>query len=90
MSPPPPTRALFLARASYRQRRLRDALRVLPVLGLGLWLLPLLWQVDPAARTTGDVVLFVFGVWVLLIGLAAVMALMLRPDEDAGPERPED
>ncbi|MFD2739909.1 hypothetical protein ACFSUD_10040 [Sulfitobacter aestuarii] len=36
---------LFLERRSYRRRRMLDALRFLPFLGLGLWMLPLLWPV---------------------------------------------
>lgn len=38
------TGPLFLARADYRRRRLRDAARLLPVVGALLMLLPLLWQ----------------------------------------------
>ncbi len=37
-----PKRPLFLARAPYRRRRLRDAARLLPVVGGFLLLLPLL------------------------------------------------
>jgi hypothetical protein len=71
-------RPLFLAREPYRQRRLRDAARLLPVLGLVLLLLPLLWApTGVVAMTSGDVVYF-FAVWILLIGLAAGFAPGLR------------
>ncbi len=78
-------RAVFLARASYRQRRLRDALRMLPVLGVILWLLPLLWR---GAGGTGIAVQYVFGVWVFLIVLAALLSRRLVPDapDDAGED----
>jgi hypothetical protein len=79
-------RPLFLARAPYRRRRLRDAARLLPVLGLFLLLLPLLWQPGGrVAMTSGDVVYF-FAVWLVVIGLAAAFAPGLRSgtgeDED--------
>ena len=73
-----PRRPIFLARAPYRRRRLRDAARLLPVLGLFLLLLPLLWA--PEARMSlraGDVVYF-FAVWLVLIALAAAFAPGLR------------
>jgi hypothetical protein len=81
-----PKRPLFLARVPYRRRRLRDAARLLPILGLLLLFLPLLWTPDArVALTSGDVVYF-FAVWLILIGFAAVFAPGLRggdgSDED--------
>jgi hypothetical protein len=73
--PKPP---VFLARAPYRRRRLRDAARLLPVVGVVLLLLPLLWT--EAARislTAGDVIYF-FAVWTGLIVAAALFAPGLR------------
>ncbi len=81
-----PKRPLFLARAPYRRRRLRDAARLLPVLGAFLLLLPLLWT--PGSRmalTSGDVVYF-FSVWLVLIVLAAAFAPGLRGGEGADDE----
>lgn len=81
-----PKRPLFLARAPHRRRRLRDAARLLPVLGAFLLLLPLLWA--PEARmslSSGDVIYF-FSVWLLLIGLAAAFAPGLRGGGDADEE----
>ena len=53
----------FLAPAAYRQRRLRDAARLLPILGLALLMVPLLWTEPPSgSRAT----LYVFAVWALL------------------------
>jgi hypothetical protein len=81
-----PKRPLFLARAPYRRRRLRDAARLLPVLGLFLLLLPLLWT-DGAqlALHSADVVYF-FSVWLVLIALAAAFAPGLRGGDGADDE----
>ncbi|MBP9049213.1 MAG: hypothetical protein IT543_14590 [Tabrizicola sp.] len=81
-----PKRPLFLARAPYRRRRLRDAARLLPVLGMFLLLLPLLWA--PGSRmslSSGDVIYF-FSVWLGLIGLAAAFAPGLRSGEGVDEE----
>lgn len=84
---------LFLARAPYRRRRLRDAARLLPVVGAFLLVLPLLWT--PEARvslSSGDVIYF-FAVWLLLILAAAAFAPGLsRGDGPAagGAEEDED
>lgn len=81
-----PKRPMFLARAPYRRRRLRDAARLLPVLGLFLLLLPLLWKSESRlALTSGDVVYF-FAVWLVLIGLAAAFAPGLRGGDGADDE----
>lgn len=82
----PLQRTLFLARTSYRQRRLRDALRMLPVLGVILWLLPLMAQGKGAeGGQTASVGFYIFVVWLLLIVLSAMMARFLTPDAGPGP-----
>ena len=84
---------LFLARAVYRRRRLRDAARLLPVLGLLLLLLPALGRSE--GGRVGDVV-FLFGVWAGLILAALTLAPHLvqsEQDADTGaadPDRAED
>ncbi len=55
---------LFLEKQSYRRRRLADAAKLLPVLGVILLYLPILWADD--ARTASGLI-YVFGVWALLI-----------------------
>lgn len=67
-----PQGPLFLARAVYRRRRLRDAARLLPVVGLLLVILPAMGDVQAggAARTA----VYIFAVWALLIAAAAVLA----------------
>lgn len=77
---------LFLAPASYRRRRLRDAARLLPVLGGFLVFLPILWQ--PAATGSRDTAadgLYLFAVWA---GLVAVAALMSRGLGRGAADRP--
>lgn len=81
-------RTLFLARQSYRQRRLRDVLRMLPLMALVLWLIPLLWlSPDQPEGRTSAVGFYVFTVWLLAIIAAGVLSARLRPDDmtpDAG------
>ena len=83
---------LFLARRSYRRRRVMDAARLLPVVGGFLVALPILWR--PAETPGGETaqgVVYLFTVWALLIVAALVLARRLAPaleDEDgSGAER---
>lgn len=67
-----PSSPVFLERRSYRRRRMQDAQRLLPVLGMLLWMVPVLW---PTRDETGHVTMsaaiyYVFGVWCVLIGLS--------------------
>ncbi len=79
---------MFLARAPYRRRRLRDAARLLPILGLFLLLLPLLWtHGDRTSLSSGDVIYF-FLVWTAMIVVAAGFAPGLSKGE--GTEEEED
>lgn len=79
----PPVRPLFLERRSYRQRRLTDAARLAPVLGVVLWSVPLLWTQGPGGMPTSRAIFYIFGVWALLAGLAALLVRNLDPDEDS-------
>jgi peptidoglycan/LPS O-acetylase OafA/YrhL len=76
--PKPP---LFLARASYRRRRLRDAARLLPIVGLFLLLLPMLWVPDGRIHLSAGDIIYFFVVWLGLVLAAAVFARGLRPGE---------
>ncbi len=62
---------VFLERRSYRQRRMMDAVRLLPLIGLLLWLLPTLWSVSDDGGVepvnTSQAITYVFGVWGCLI-----------------------
>ena len=75
---------LFLKRRIYRRRRLRDAARMLPVLGLFLLMLPVLWAQGEAERqSTAWDGLFLFVVWLLLVLVAAAMAPGLAEETGA-------
>lgn len=78
---------LFLARIPYRRRRLRDAARLLPVLGAFLMILPSLWSPPGMGLrlTSGDLVYF-FLIWVILVLIAAAFA----PGLTGGNQGPED
>ena len=69
---------LFLERQNYRRRRLGDAARFLPVMGLVLFLMPILWS--DTARVAGGV-LYIFSVWAILIVIAAVLSRHLTDAE---------
>lgn len=75
---------LFLQRQTYRYRRLVDALRVLPVLGFVLWMLPLLLAGEPqrGMASSANSLIFIFGVWCLLIVFAAWLAHRLGRHAD--------
>ena len=83
MSRPP--EPLFLARQSYRRRRLGDAARVLPILGLVLMLMPVLWA--DGATTRGGLI-YIFVTWAILILVVAVISTRLA-DDRRSPEDPE-
>mmetsp|Transcript_23274 Transcript_23274/g.40202 ORF Transcript_23274/g.40202 Transcript_23274/m.40202 type:complete len:103 (+) Transcript_23274:1842-2150(+) len=76
---------VFLERRSYRQRRMMDALRLLPVLGVLLWLFPLFWPAsqDEAGgaepMTMSAAVIYVFVVWMVLIAASFALRRILRP-----------
>lgn len=90
---------LFLERRSYRQRRLMDAARLLPVLAALLWLVPLLWPQSggqsggpagaggAASVTTSSAILYIFGVWTLLAVIAFVLSLTLDKKPDAPTDK---
>ncbi len=73
---------LFLERSSYRKRRLMDALKLLVFLGIVLWMIPTLWpdgtQPSVASIQTSTALFYIFGVWVLLIALAALFQKFQR------------
>lgn len=66
---------VFLERRSYRQRRLMDALRLLPLVGMLMWMVPVLWPVAEMSVDSDGVapikmsqaITYVFFVWLALI-----------------------
>jgi len=85
-----PQRTLFLERHTYRRRRLADLARLLPVIGLVLLMVPLLWNEGPGGVATSRAILWIFGVWVLLVALSAwLSSLKLETELDGqGTPRP--
>ena len=78
---------LFLEREIYRQRRTVDAARLLPILGFFALCLPVMWGGDEAdgVRLTSVGVLYLFGIWSVLIVMAMLHARRLkRFDADQG------
>jgi hypothetical protein len=75
----------FLARGSYRRRRIVDATRMLPFAGLFLFLLPVLWGDEVPVRSAWGGV-YIFGAWLALILASAVLSRLLsrRAEDDAG------
>lgn len=63
---------VFLEKASYRRRRIVDAVRLLPVLGMLLWAVPVLWI--HGETTNSSALIYVFGVWIALMVMAAVLS----------------
>ena len=77
------SQSLFLERKGYRQRRLRDVARMLPVLGGILWIIPLMWrQKGPEAIGNSTALLYIFGVWVLIILCTALVSRLIEPGSD--------
>jgi hypothetical protein len=68
---------IFLARGPYRKRRLRDFAKALPVIGIALLCIPLQWQ---DGFTNARAVLYIFGVWMSLVVLAAVLSFAVGPE----------
>lgn len=76
-------------RASQRPRRIIDALRILPLVGLWLWLLPVLWPREEAGGVQGaamsTTLIYIFLVW---SGLVIASALLVRAQGAADAGRP--
>ena len=83
---------LYLARASYRRRRLIDALRLTPIALFLLWLLPLLWGGDPlrASETGVRALIHIFVIWFFGILITAALARRLLRSEEEHGQAPED
>ena len=74
---------VFLERTSYRQRRLQDMARLLPVVAAVLFVLPLIWKLaGNQGRGTSDVMIYLFAIWCGLIAVAAIISRRLRLEPD--------
>lgn len=87
-----PKTPIFLQRTNYRQQRLRDAAKLMPIIGTILLALPLAWATEgPDEKIGSNGLIYVFGVWVLLIiGTALLTSCMRRGtiDDDDRPPKP--
>ena len=85
-------KSVFVAKRTYQGRRLADAARLMPVLGIGLFSLPIMWKgatLADGSRTVG-VMLYLFLAWVFLAGATAVISKRLKSQDDqAQDERQE-
>ncbi|AKS45745.1 hypothetical protein SAMN05444287_0843 [Octadecabacter temperatus] len=74
-----PKRTEFLERSSYRQRRIRDGARLLPIIALVLMVLPLMWPRNaPEQSLTSSGIIYIFFLWMLLIVCAYALSRVLR------------
>jgi hypothetical protein len=86
----PPRPPLFVGRSTYRRRRLADAARILPVLGMVLVVLPMLWApADDGTRSTALDGIYLFAIWGALIGAAALLAPRLDTAPPDARDEPE-
>ncbi|MFB0940712.1 MAG: hypothetical protein QMB34_07175 [Paracoccaceae bacterium] len=65
---------VYLERRRYRSRRIIEALKVLPVLGIVLFGVPLLWS---EGVKTSDAMIYFFSVWLALVFAAVWLARRL-------------
>lgn len=86
-----PITPIFVARKGYRRRRMRDAVRILPVLGAFLLMIPLLWSGEDGGNPSTRVgYVYLFVIWALLIVSAAWLSRHLDRDVDAPPSGPDE
>ena len=82
---------IFLERRGYRKRRLMDAVRLLPLLGLALWMVPLLWA-EPVGEGQGSAtpmstaLRYVFGIWVTMVLAGWTLWYRTREPQDQTDE----
>ncbi|MGH1579213.1 hypothetical protein [Planktotalea sp.] len=81
----PRQRRLFLERRSYTQRRIVDGVRILPVIALVLFMIPLIWPKgsDAGSIDSSTSTFYVFVAWCALIIAGAVIATRIGPINEA-------
>jgi len=70
-------RPLFLQTDGYRLRRLTDALRFLPFVGVFFVVVPGIMLSGNMPKSLSGVVLYFFGVWMALILITALLTRLL-------------
>ena len=88
-----PPRSVFVERSVYQRRRMGDAAFLLPVFGALLLCAPVLWPgpadvEDEVVRgiAMSGAILYIFGVWVVLILLTALFGALVRRWDTDGAE----
>ncbi|MFZ1726975.1 MAG: hypothetical protein WBO29_18135 [Albidovulum sp.] len=88
----PPRPPLFLARQSYRRRRMTDAARLWPLLGAFFFMMPILWH--PAETPEPDTAwggLYLFVAWTgLIVGAFILSRILSRSDTSEDSDPPSD
>lgn len=64
-----------------------DAARLLPILGVILFAVPLLWITKAGDTKTGAVMVYLFVVWAFLVVVAGFLSRRLGPEEDTPEDR---
>ena len=82
MRPPVSKQAAFLAKDTYRLRRMRDLARAVPIIGSILLVMPLLWI---EGTHNSAAVVYIFAVWVFLIILSAAISKVVSADPPKSP-----
>ena len=85
-----PRPTIFVEKQTYRMRRIMDAARLVPLLGVLLFAIPLLWPTGPdMGIATSRTILYLFGVWVALILVTMRLSHVLRslPPADRTTDR---
>lgn len=81
---------VFVERRAYRRRRVVDAARLLPILGVVLVCLPLLWTGEDAEPTmTTFAMIYFFGLWVALVVAVGFLSRHLKSDSEKEAGLPE-
>ena len=78
---PPEQEAIIAEKRSYRRRRMADAARLLPVFGVALFSIPLLWSGADEGTSTTSAMLYIFGIWAVLAATSAAISRHLRPED---------
>lgn len=74
---------LFLQPEPYRQRRLIDAARVLPVFGAFLFVVPMVLLPKGEPGSTREALIYLFVLWLLLVVFSALITRYIRRAERA-------
>lgn len=84
-----PPEPIYLEKQTYRRRRLEDAARFVPWLGVVLLIFPALWSDDVGAKPPGTAGrgVYIFAVWSILVLASALLTRgLMRRDPPRDPE----